>query len=309
MGRGRSTGRAPVVVDLSNRPDLWIADTFAGTMRAQRPDGADDDGAGEYSRTPYFVAKFGVTFVGAVLLAIGVLLRFTSLSTAEVLDAINIVVSVLLTGALILLYRDLGVIQSRQVRAMEASYTPLVGITAWELTAEAFEEDSPTSSERLVLTLSNQGNSMARDLRVRAALAIETTDHDVRIRSMDVPLNRTEGRSWWHSDRGAVLPEKTSDVEFYATPNFLYSPPDGGDDRPIRFDDAVDLLAAAGVEEARVALSLRYRSAAGGTAEIDFATFEIDVPRLHDGDACLRRARRVSVADATEIKANARMAE
>lgn len=241
--------------------------------------GADTDrrrAPAEYSRQPYFVWKVFLLLLAGIVAVTAGLTRLTTLETSNILAAVNIVVNVLLTGALIILYRDLSTIQARQVQAMKASDTPLVGIIGWEMTAEAFEQDSAGSSERLALTLSNKGNSIARDLRVSFAVSYETAGPAPRIRSKEVPVRRTEGRSWWHSDMGASLPEGTAEVDFYTTPSFVHVRPDTEDDEEIRFDKVAELLSAAGIERARVALSLRYRNAAGEESEIEFAVYEFD---------------------------------
>lgn len=260
---------------------------------------------GERSRRPYFVLKFVVLFLGIVAAVTLFVFRFSSLGTSDALETISIVINVLLTGALILLYRDLSIIQDRQVRTMKASYTPLVGIIEWEMTEKAFEEDSPGSSERLKFTLSNKGNSMARDLRVWFAISYETPAREARIRSKEIPVRRVEGRWWGHSDIGGSLPEGSDNVEFYATPALLYLRPESEAAETHRFREALNDLSAAGIEEARLSLSLRYRNATGEEAEIDFAVYQLDVQNLLDQDGRLRFARMERVSDAEEIKANA----
>jgi hypothetical protein len=262
----------------------------------------------EYSSQPYFVAKFVLVFIAVVVTAGIALLSFTTLSTPTVLQAINIIVSVLLTGALIILYRDLSVIQSRQVRAMEASYTPVVGIKEWEITDKGYDEDSSGASERLVLTLSNEGNSIARDLRIWFAISYETPEGDPHIYSLEVPASRTEGKSWWRSGSGGTLPQSSTDVRFYATPTFLRSPSGPEQTERIRFDKMLRTLSSAGVKELQLAFSLRYNNAAGDEAEIDFAATRIDLGEISTQDTTLRDIIAGKMSNIEEIKANARTA-
>ncbi|WP_162562391.1 hypothetical protein [Salinigranum rubrum] len=255
----------------------------------------------------YFVLKFVSFLLFGVSIAAYILFRFTGLDVAEVLQAISIVVSILLTGALIVLYRDLSVIQGDQVKIMEASYTPIVGITGWEIAPDVLEDDPPEPFDRLRLTLSNQGNSLACDLRVMFAIAYDAEKLPFEVCSKEVPVNRVKDQFWWHSDMGGVLPEDTTEVDFYTTPTFLLLNEDG--EEMIRFDEVVEKLAKADVEEARLALSLRYQNAAGDEAEIDFATFNVDIERCKERDSRLKYAKRGALSSASGIREQARTVE
>jgi hypothetical protein len=200
-------------------------------------------------------------------------------------------------------------IQDRQVQAMRASYTPLVGILEWEMTEEAFKQDSAGTSERLALTLSNEGNSMARDLRVLFAISYESTGRDPQIRSKEVPVSRIEGQSWWHSDMGGVLPEGAAEVNFYTTPSFIYSKSGPKEDEVIRFNKVIELLSTADIEQAQIALSLRYRNAAGEDSEIDFCVYKLDVQRVQNRDSRLKYASQGRLFDAEKIKTNAKYSD
>lgn len=104
---------------------------------------------------------------------------------------------------------------------------------------------------------------------------------------------------------GGSLPEGSDNVEFYATPALLYSRPESEDSETHRFRDALKDLSAAGIEEARLSLSLRYRNATGEEAEIDFAVYQIDVQNLLNKDGRLKFAQMRRLSNAEEIKANA----
>jgi len=267
----------------------------------------------------YFLPLTAVTITAAVLidklLTDGAHIVEPSLSFAQANGAaLTVILSGLLLFAYLMQYQNQRIQRSildRQVKLMRAGYTPILGVSSREWGADKAEpRDDPDQDQanRLFISLSNSGNSTARDLRVWTGLSYEpTADLEYHYRSYSSPLRRTSNASWWHSDGGGALAQtENATTEFKADPKVIRV--ERGrlkirrETRPVFLHTALEDLEDAGVEEIEIAFILKYTATTGSEEEIYLGAYEADLSRLKGDDMWIYRAQENKEEHVEEIR-------
>lgn len=271
----------------------------------------------------YFLPLTAVAITAAVIidkvLTDGTHIVKPSLSFAQANDAaLTVILSGLLLFAYLMQYQNQRIqrgIMDRQVKLMRAGYTPILGVSSREWGAERAEpSDDPDQDQanRLFLSLSNSGNSTARDLQVLTGLSYEpTADLEYHYRSYSSPLRRTSDASWWHSDGGGALAQtENATTEFKADPKV--NRVERGrlkisrETRPVFLHTALEDLEDAGVEDVEIAFILKYTATTGSGEEIYLGAYEADLSRLKGDDMWMYRAQENKEEYVEEIRESAK---
>jgi len=102
-------------------------------------------------------------------------------------------------------------LMKQQKDIMNAGYTPLVGVT--DHSVEPWESFSGPPSERLVLSLTNRGNSVAKGLQVKFDIVYEGNQ---QYASYSKPLRRLNEHNQGRNFEGGVISHTEETVKFQA---------------------------------------------------------------------------------------------
>lgn len=168
-------------------------------------------------------------------------------------------------------YRRQNDILRAQNKASVAAYQPLVGVHNQKQISDG-EKYDVCPPDRLLLTISNLGNSLARNMRISWEIAYNPEDHELRIKSREVPIQRLSSEMWWRDEFGVSLAENSERIDFYSTPTLTKI--ESQNESMIRFDKAMEELHNQGVQKVLIGTSLKYSDAIGRDYEIELRVYE-----------------------------------
>lgn len=273
-----------------------------------------------YYFLPLIAATSGIIVVlDGVLTDGSVIIQPTMDFAAANRNALSVIISALLVFAYLMQYQSHRIqrrIMDRQVKLMQAGYTPILGVSSrtWGVDqSNNITDIDQQEANKLLLRLSNSGNSTARDLRIWTGLAYDApSELEYDYCSAEAPLRRTSDTAWWHSDRGGALAptEDNEPVEFQADPvineiarGWLKFQREG---KITLLHTALEKLESEDVKNVEIGFILKYTSTTGTEEEIYLGAYEADLPKLKQDDMKIYRTQENKEEDVESIQEKAK---